>query len=235
MSDNSVKKTSDNNNDKNLVNIYKLVVLISGSGSNLQVIIDNIDAGNINAKIVAVISNRANAFGLERAKKSGIEAKVLDHTQYDSREAFDEELQTLIDDYSPDLIVLAGFMRILSDNFVEHYTGKMINIHPSLLPLYKGLHTHQRALADRQTEHGASVHFVIPELDAGKVIIQGIVDVKVDDDAESLAKRVHQIEHQIYPHAVKILAEGLLKYNDGEILYHDKPMLEPLKKQLITS
>ena len=224
MSENSSKNTS-----------YKLVVLISGSGNNLQAIIDNIEAGNINAKIVAVISNRADAFGLQRAEKSGIEAKVLDHTHYGSRESFDKELQKLIDCYSPDLIVLAGFMRILSDDFVEHYTGKMINIHPSLLPLYKGLHTHQRALADYQSEHGASVHFVIPELDAGKVIIQGIVDVRVDDDEESLAKRVHQIEHKIYPHAVKILSEGLLKYNDGEILYNDKPMLKPIKKQLITS
>ncbi|WP_299872696.1 phosphoribosylglycinamide formyltransferase [uncultured Cocleimonas sp.] len=225
QSDSSPDTTSDNN--------YKLVVLISGSGKNLQAIIDNIEAGNIKASIAAVISNRADAYGLKRAEKSDIEAKVLDHTKYDSREAFDEELQSLIDSYSPDLIVLAGFMRILSDHFVEHFTGKMINIHPSLLPLYKGLHTHQRALADKQTEHGASVHFVIPELDAGKVIIQGIVDVKEDDDEESLANRVHQIEHQIYPHAVKILAEGQLEYNAGEVLYDNKPMLNPLKKQLI--
>jgi len=225
--DSSSDTTSDNN--------YKLVVLISGSGKNLQAIIDNIEVGNIKATIAAVISNRADAYGLKRAEKSGIEAKVLDHTKYDSREAFDEELQSLIDSYSPDLIILAGFMRILSDHFVEHFTGKMINIHPSLLPLYKGLHTHQRALADKQTEHGASVHFVIPELDAGKVIIQGIVDVKEDDDEESLANRVHQIEHQIYPHAVKILAEGQLEYNAGEVLYDNKPMLTPLKKQLINS
>ncbi len=212
------------------INNYRLVVLISGSGNNLQAIIDNIEAGNINANIAAVISNRADAYGLQRAKKSGIEARVLDHTKYDSREAFDAELQTLIDSYSPDLIVLAGFMRILSDAFVEHYTGKMINIHPSLLPLYKGLHTHKRVLADKLKQHGASVHFVIPELDAGKVIIQGIVDVKEDDDEESLAQRVHQIEHKIYPHAVKILSEGHLKYNDGEVLYDGKPMQEPLKK-----
>ncbi len=216
-------------------NTYKLVVLISGSGSNLQAIIDNIETANINAKIAVVISNRADAYGLERAKKAGIEAKVLDHTAFDSREVFDSELKQLIDSYSPDLIVLAGFMRILSDGFVEHYNGKMINIHPSLLPLYKGLHTHQRALADKQSEHGASVHFVIPELDAGKVIIQGIVEVKEDDDEKSLADRVHKIEHQIYPQAVKILAEGHLKYNGGELLYNDKLMLEPLKELLKTT
>ncbi|MEB8431891.1 phosphoribosylglycinamide formyltransferase [Cocleimonas sp. KMM 6892] len=216
-------------------NDFKIVVLISGSGSNLQAILDNIESGNIDAKITAVISNRANAYGLERAEKCGIDAKVLDHTHYDSREAFDLELQKLIDSYSPDLIVLAGFMRILSDGFVEHYNGKLINIHPSLLPLYKGLDTHQRALTDKQSEHGASVHFVIPELDAGKVIIQGIVDIKEDDDAESLAQRVHQIEHKIYPHAVKILAEGRLAYNNGDVLYDGKPMLDSLKKRLTDS
>ena len=227
MSKNRSKSTSSNN--------YSLVVIISGNGKNLQAIIDNIESGDINAKISAVISNRADAYGLERAKKSGIEAKVLDHTQFDSREAFDTELQQLINTYSPDLIVLAGFMRILSDSFVQHYTGRMINIHPSLLPLYKGLHTHQRALADKQPEHGASVHFVIPELDAGKIIIQGVVDVKEDDDEESLASRVHNIEHQIYPQAVKILAGGHLKYNGGELLYNDKPMTTPLKEQLKTT
>ncbi len=224
MSKNRSKSTSNNN--------YSLVVIISGNGNNLQAIIDSIESGNINAKISAVISNRADAYGLERAEKSGIEAKILDHTQFDSREAFDIELQQLIDTYSPDLIVLAGFMRILSDSFVQHYNGKMINIHPSLLPLYKGLHTHQRALTDKQSEHGASVHFVIPELDAGKIIIQGIVDVKEDDDDESLANRVHKIEHHIYPHAVKILAEGHLKYNGGELLYKDKPMEKPLRERL---
>jgi phosphoribosylglycinamide formyltransferase-1 len=216
-------------------NDFKIVVLISGSGSNLQAILDDIESGNIDAKITAVISNRANAYGLERAEKYSIDAKVLDHTHYESREAFDLELQKLIDSYSPDLIVLAGFMRILSDGFVEHYNGKLINIHPSLLPLYKGLDTHQRALTDKQSEHGASVHFVIPELDAGKVIIQGIVDIKEDDDAESLAQRVHQIEHKIYPHAVKILAEGRLAYNNGDVLYDGKPMLDSLKKRLTDS
>lgn len=224
MSDRNADITTDTN--------YTLVVLISGNGSNLQHIIDHVQTGNIKATIAAVISNRADAFGLERAKKAEIDTKVLDHTQFDSRQAFDTELQILIDTYSPNLIVLAGFMRILSDDFVQHYQGKMINIHPSLLPLYKGLHTHRRALADKQSEHGASVHFVIPELDAGKVIIQGIVDVKKDDDEHSLANRVHQIEHHIYPQAVKILAEGHLNYNGGELLYDRKPMLEPLQKRL---
>jgi len=188
--------------------MYKIVVLISGSGSNLQQFIDQIESGDINAEISAVISNRADAFGLQRAEKANIPTVVLDHTQFIDRVSFDQSLAQIIDSYDPELIVLAGFMRIVSDEFVAHYQGKLINIHPSLLPKYKGLHTHQRALEDKQKEHGASVHFVIPELDAGPVIVQGIVPVKSDDTEESLAKRVHRIEHIIYPKAIKWLVEG---------------------------
>ena len=183
-------------------NAYKIVVLISGNGSNLQAIIDQIETGNINAEISAVISNRADAYGLKRAEKAGIANEFLDHKAFDSRESFDKELRKSIDKYEPDLLVLAGFMRILTDAFVEHYHGRMINIHPSLLPLYRGLHTHRRALADKQIEHGASVHFVIPELDAGVVIMQGIVAVEPDDTEDTLAERVHVIEHFIYPKTV---------------------------------
>jgi len=188
--------------------MYKLVVLISGNGTNLQSIIDQIDNGVINAEISAVISNRAEAYGLKRAEKSGIPHITLEHTQFADRESFDESLAQIIDSYQPDLIVLAGFMRILSDPFVERFKGKLINIHPSLLPKYRGLHTHKRALENGEKEHGASVHFVIPELDSGSVIIQGIVPVKDNDNEESLANRVHRIEHIIYPKAVKWLAEG---------------------------
>lgn len=208
---------------------YKIVVLISGGGSNLQAIIDQIEVGNINAEISAVISNRADAYGLKRAEKAGIANEFLDHKAFDSRESFDKELQRSIDKYEPDLIVLAGFMRILTDAFVEHYQGRMINIHPSLLPLYKGLNTHQRALADNQKKHGASVHFVIPELDAGLVIMQGIVPVVPDDTEDTLAERVHIIEHIIYPKTIKLFAENRLRLIDDH-MFLDKDMLkEPIK------
>lgn len=183
--------------------MFKIVVLISGSGSNLQQFIDQTASGEINAEISAVISNRPDVFGLERAEKASIPTLVLDHKQFIDRDAFDESLSQIIDSYEPDLIILAGFMRILGETFVKHYSNKLINIHPSLLPLYKGLHTHKRALKDKQTEHGASVHFVIPELDAGEIILQGVVPVKMNDTEESLASRVHKIEHIIYPEAVK--------------------------------
>jgi phosphoribosylglycinamide formyltransferase-1 len=208
--------------------MYNIVVLISGSGSNLQAIIDQIDSGEIKAEIAAVISNRADAYGLERAQKAGITTAVLDHTRFDSREAFDLSLAKRIDDYQPDLIVLAGFMRILGDNFVKKYLGKMINIHPSLLPKYKGLHTHKRALQAGDTQHGASVHFVIPELDAGTVIMQGMVPVKPDDSEETLSQRVHQIEHIIYPETIKKLARGDLQLQGDNIYLHGKPLTKPL-------
>lgn len=187
--------------------MFKLVVLISGNGSNLQQFIDHISRGELKAEIAAVISNRADAYGLERAEKAGIPGITLDHTQFPDRETFDLALSKKIDEYQPDLVILAGFMRILTDGFVEHFKNKLINIHPSLLPKYKGLHTHKRALQDNQTEHGASVHFVTAELDAGRVIMQGIVAVKKDDTEETLANRVHQIEHIIYPESVKLLLE----------------------------
>ncbi len=188
--------------------MYKIIVLLSGNGSNLQKIIEHIDSGEIKAEISAVISNRPDAYGLQRATKANIPTVVLEHTHFSDRESFDESLAQIIDSYEPDLIVLAGFMRILSDTFVEQFEGKLINIHPSLLPKYKGLHTHKRALENSETEHGASVHFVIPELDAGSVILQGVVPVKPSDTEETLAERVHQIEHIIYPKAIKWLAEG---------------------------
>ncbi len=189
----------------------RLVVLISGSGSNLQQFIDQTAAGKLNAEISAVISNRADAYGLQRAEKAGIETVVLDHTRFIDREAFDDSLAQVINSYQPDLIILAGFMRILSEPFVKQFAGKLLNIHPSLLPKYKGLHTHRRALEDGQKQHGASVHFVIPELDAGEVIMQGIVPVKETDTEETLADRVHQIEHIIYPKAVRLVLEGELE------------------------
>lgn len=208
---------------------YSIVVLVSGNGSNLQAIIDQIDTKEIKAEISAVISNRPDAFALERAEKAGIPNIVLEHSQFIDRESFDESLAQIIDSFSPDLVILAGFMRILSDGFVEKFQGKLINIHPSLLPKYKGLHTHKKALENNDNEHGASVHFVIPELDAGAVLIQGIVPVESNDTEESLAERVHQMEHVIYPNAVEWLVNGDVQIKDNKVFLNDKLLLEPVK------
>jgi len=202
----------------------KTVVLISGSGSNLQALIDTQLSGDLPISIEAVISNRPDVMGLERAEKAGITTQVLDHKTFASREAFDVELQALIDTFEPELIILAGFMRILTPEFTEHYSGRMLNIHPSLLPKYQGLHTHQRALDAGDDCHGVTVHFVTAELDGGPNIIQALVPVKPDDTAEILAKRVQQQEHVIYPMAAKWFAEGRLSVQanqallDGEVL-----------------
>ncbi|MGE8502208.1 formyltetrahydrofolate-dependent phosphoribosylglycinamide formyltransferase [Ectopseudomonas oleovorans] len=188
-----------------------VVVLISGSGSNLQALIDSIGHDGNPARIAAVVCNRADAFGLERAKQAGIATELLDHKQFDGREAFDAALIQAIDAHQPDLVVLAGFMRILTPGFVQHYNGRLLNIHPSLLPKHKGLHTHQRALEAGDAEHGCSVHFVTEELDGGPLVVQAVLPVKADDTAESLARRVHQQEHRIYPLAVRWFAEGRLR------------------------
>jgi phosphoribosylglycinamide formyltransferase-1 len=209
--------------------MYKIVVLLSGEGSNLQAILDQIKAGTIKAEISAVISNRADANGLKRAEKVGIPNHSLDHNTFESRESFDKELTKIIDSYAPDLVVLAGFMRILGSDFVEYFQGKMINIHPSLLPKYKGLNTHKRVLENADKEHGASVHFVIPELDSGMVIIQGIVPVIANDTEKTLTKRVHEIEHIIYPKAVKWLAEEKLKFASDKVFFNNQPISEPIK------
>lgn len=187
-----------------------VVVLISGSGSNLQALIDSIAHDGNPARIAAVISNRADAYGLVRAQQAGIATAVLDHKQFADREAFDAALVEAIDAHQPDLVVLAGFMRILTPAFVTHYSGRLLNIHPSLLPKHKGLHTHQRALEAGDSEHGCSVHFVTEELDGGPLVVQAVLPVRADDTPDSLAQRVHQAEHQIYPLAVRWFAEGRL-------------------------
>jgi phosphoribosylglycinamide formyltransferase-1 len=181
-----------------------IVVLISGSGSNLQSIID----AELPITIRAVISNRADAYGLTRAEQAGIPTAVLDHKAYPDRESYDAALQELIDSYQPGLLVLAGFMRILSDGFVRHYEGRMMNIHPSLLPKYRGLNTHARAIEAGDAEAGCSVHFVTPELDSGPLIAQARVPIREDDTPESLAARVLEQEHLIYPEAIRRFAEG---------------------------
>ncbi len=199
----------------------RIVVLISGSGSNLQALIDQLDAP---AEIVGVIANRPQVLGLQRATTAGIANECLDHRDFISREAFDQALVERIDSYQPDLVVLAGFMRILTPELVRHYHGRMLNIHPSLLPKYKGLHTHKRALEAGDAEHGATIHFVTEELDGGPLIVQGRLDVRADDSADALAARVQQIEHRLYPLVVDWFARGRLCLTpqgaqlDGELI-----------------
>lgn len=194
----------------------RVVVLISGSGSNLQALIDGQNDGSLNIEIGAVISNKASAYGLERAKQAGIATEVLSHKGYAERAQYDAALMACIDQYQPQLLVLAGFMRILTPEFTHHYLGRTLNIHPSLLPKYPGLHTHQRAIDAGDAEHGASIHFVTAELDGGPVIVQGRVPVEADDTADTLAQRVLTVEHKLYPQAVQWFAEGRLQLRDGK-------------------
>lgn len=196
----------------------KLVVVISGSGSNLQAIIDGCNDGSISAAICAVISNNPDVYGLERAENAGIPCVVLNHREYASRESYDHALADVIDSFQPDLIVLAGFMRILSADFVTRYPGKMLNIHPSLLPKYPGLHTHKRALENGDKEHGATVHFVTEELDGGPILLQGVIAVNREDDADSLSSRVQkEVEHFIYPVAIQYCVTGHATLSNGHV------------------
>lgn len=204
-----------------------VVVLVSGSGSNLQALIDATSAGAPYC-IAAVISNTSEAYGLERAQQAGIATRVLDHRDYPNREDYDRALIDIIDGFAPDLLALAGFMRILTDGFVRHYQGRLLNIHPSLLPKYKGLHTHQRALDAGEQVHGCSVHFVSEELDGGPVIAQARVEVAPADNANTLAARVLQREHFIYPLCVKWFAEGRLALAEGQVLLENAPLAAPV-------
>ena len=207
-----------------------LVVLVSGSGSNLQAIIDATSNPDYPAEIVAVISNIEGVKGLERAEKASIPTAVLDHKNFPDRESYDFALHELIDSYHPEIIVLAGFMRILTDEFVNTYLGKMLNIHPSLLPKYKGLNTHQKAIDAGDKRHGATVHFVTPDLDSGPLIIQAEVPVLANDTSESLAARVLEKEHQIYPLAIEWLASGRISMtDDGSVLMDNQKLQKPYR------
>ncbi len=186
---------------------FKLAVLISGEGSNLQAIIDAIEAGALNASVELVISNEARANGLNRARQVGISSAVVTSVKGQSREEYDQRLIDTLKPVAPDLIVLAGFMRILSAKFVQQFSGKIINIHPSLLPAYKGLDTHQRVLEAGEIYHGATVHIVTEQLDDGEIVIQSRIEISPNDDAESLQQRVHIEEHVIYPRAIQWLSE----------------------------
>jgi len=202
-----------------------IVVLISGNGSNLQAIIDDIASYSGNANITAVISNRPDVYGLVRAKAADIPTRVIDHTGFENRLSFDQALQDCIDEYQPGLIILAGFMRILSPGFVSHYHGRMINIHPSLLPEFTGVNTHQRVLDAGKTEHGVSIHFVTEELDGGPVICQSRIPVKTDDTSKSLAMRLQIEEHRLYPIVVQWIASQRL-YQTGNQVVFDEHVLE---------
>ncbi len=207
----------------------RIVVLVSGSGSNLQALIDAVAEGRIRGRIAAVLSNNPQAYGLERARRAGIPTEVVDHRDFSSREDFDRALAEHIDRYRPDLVILAGFMRILTPEFVRHYQGRMLNIHPSLLPKYRGLDTHARAIAAGDREHGVSVHFVTPELDGGPVIAQARVPVLPDDTPETLAARVLQREHRLYPLVTSWYTEGRLALDDDRVLFDGRPLDAPLQ------
>lgn len=193
----------------------KIVILISGRGSNMQAIVDAQIPG---AQIAAVIANKADASGLVWAAARGIATAVVSHKNYDSRESFDAALAACIDGYAPDLVVLAGFMRILTADFVNHYSGRLLNIHPSLLPAFTGLHTHERALSEGVKVHGCTVHFVTADLDHGPIIIQATVPVLDTDTEEQLSARVLAQEHRVYPQAVRWFVEDRLVLNQGRVV-----------------
>ncbi|NOX75954.1 MAG: phosphoribosylglycinamide formyltransferase [Gammaproteobacteria bacterium] len=209
-----------------------IVILISGSGSNLQAIIDAVEENELPVEIRAVISNRPGAKGLQRASCAGLRTEVVDHTQFDNRTAFDEALKHSVEQFEPRLVVLAGFMRLLTADFVNHHLGRMLNIHPSLLPAFKGLNTHARALAAFKAgeikNHGASVHFVTAELDGGPVILQAAVPIEKDDNPETLAARVLGSEHQMYPQAIRWFAEGRLRLQGNQVWLDEQALDAPV-------
>jgi phosphoribosylglycinamide formyltransferase-1 len=200
--------------------LSKIVILISGSGSNLQSFIDACSTGIVDGKIMAVISNRPGVKGLDRASAADIPNIVIDHRAFQSREEFDQHLAEVITSFTPDLVVLAGFMRILTDGFVNQFIGKLINIHPSLLPAYPGLNTHQRAIEAGDSTAGATVHFVTSELDGGPAILQAAVPILPKDTAVDLAARVLIVEHEIYPVVAQWYCQGRLVMDQGKV-FHD--------------
>lgn len=196
-----------------------LAVFISGRGSNLQSLIDACQNADFPARITLVLSNKPDAYGLQRAAQAGIPTCVVDHKNYAGREAFEDALQDALQQHSVDLICLAGFMRILTAGFVQPWEGRMINIHPSLLPAYKGLDTHARAIQAGEKYAGCSVHYVTPGMDEGPIIIQRAVPIEAQDTAETLSARILPEEHIAYPEAVRMIANGKVRYNNGMVLF----------------
>lgn len=206
--------------------MIKIAVLVSGSGSNLQALMD----ANLSGQIVGVISNKPDAYALERAAKANIPTAIIEHKQYPNREAFDDVMHQQLLAWDVDLVILAGFMRILSAKFVNAWQGKIVNIHPSLLPHYKGMHTHQRVLNTGDTLHGCTVHYVTAELDAGQALTQGVLKVNLHDCVETLAARVHVLEHLIYPQAVEWICNGTIQHTqDGTVLYKGQALTAPIQ------
>lgn len=207
----------------------KIAILVSGNGSNLQALIDF----NLSGQIVGVLSNKSDAYALERAKQANIKTAIISHKDFPTRELFDEQMHQQLLAWEVDLVILAGFMRILSPAFVQKWQGKMINIHPSLLPAYKGMHTHQRVLNTGDTLHGCTVHFVTPELDSGQAIAQGILQVYTHDNASSLAQRVHKLEHLVYPQVVEWICNKQIQYtsladNSYQVYYRNRPLTQAI-------
>jgi phosphoribosylglycinamide formyltransferase-1 len=203
-----------------------LAVLISGSGSNLQAIIDAIEAGTLDARIACVICNNPDAYGLQRATRHGLPTKIIDHRNFPDREQYDAELRQQLESIAPDYIVLAGYMRILGAEFVGRFEYRILNIHPALLPAYKGLDTHQRALDNSETEHGVSIHLVTAELDDGPVLLQASYPIENGDTVADLQSKGHRLEHQMYPMVLRWISESKLIIDDDGQIHHDQTLLE---------
>jgi len=197
----------------------KIAVLISGSGSNLEAIINACNSNNINGKIVCVISNNPNAYGIKRAEKHNLKIKVIKHEDYLNRDSFDEAIDKCLAELNIDLVVLAGFMRILGKNITEKYNGKIINLHPSLLPLYPGLDTHKNVIMNKDKVHGISIHYVSAELDAGPLIAQSMINVKEDEKLDELIERIHKIEHMLLPEIIDHLCKENITLKNDKVNY----------------
>jgi phosphoribosylglycinamide formyltransferase-1 len=206
----------------------RTAILVSGSGTNLQAFIDAVAAGSLDLDLCVVFSNNPNAFGLERAEKAGIPTACIQHTDFPDRESFDRAVIAELDRWDPELLILAGFMRILSPAFVNHYEGKILNIHPALLPRYPGLNTHQRVLDAGDEWHGSTVHFVTEELDGGPRILQGRLPVDPDESAAELQHRVQTIEHKIYPQAAGLVGSGRVVFRNGRAWIDGELADEPI-------
>jgi phosphoribosylglycinamide formyltransferase-1 len=212
-----------------MLNLTKIVVLASGNGTNLQALIDANHTGRIRAEIVGVICNVADAHALERARQANIPTQVIDHRKFADRHAFEAELSKTLQEWKAELIVLAGFMRVLTPAFVNRYSGQMINIHPSLLPAYRGLRTHERVLATGDRSHGCSIHYVTSELDAGAVIAQAVMNVSVKDDLASIKVKVHELEHHLYPLVVSWIAAGRIALLGNRVYLDGQELQDPIR------
>jgi phosphoribosylglycinamide formyltransferase-1 len=201
----------------------RCAVLVSGSGSNLQALLDQAAAGDLGAEITGVVSNRPQAYALERARAAGVATQAVDHTAFPDRAAFDAALEEAVARLEPDLVVLAGFMRVLTPAFVTRFSGRLINVHPSLLPAFRGLHTHRKALEAGCRIHGTTIHFVTEDLDAGPIIAQAALRVRSSDDPDTLRQRVQALEHRLLPQVVRWFAAGRLTTGDGRVTVTDHP------------